>query len=99
MEISNTACRAILSLIQEPGTKYGDSAPWRNAFWTLKALRDSVHQAMPRFIQGSRPCAARIPDRVWEEHKATILSMYLDSNKTLEYVMNTMERDYGFFAT
>ncbi|KAL9072694.1 MAG: hypothetical protein Q9161_003403 [Pseudevernia consocians] len=38
------------------------------------------------------------PD-IWETHRSTIKRLYLDEDKTLKNVMDTMERDYGHKAT
>lgn len=38
-------------------------------------------------------------DSQWDEHKATIRSLYCDQNKTLAEVMEIMGRKHDFHAT
>jgi hypothetical protein len=52
---------------------------------------------MTTFIEGSRPCATRIPEKEWALRRDLLVSLY--TTMTLADVMSVMEREHGFVAT
>jgi hypothetical protein len=43
-------------------------------------------------------CTSRIPPRLWEEMRSSVLDLYLQKNKTIEQVAATIKENHGFEA-
>ncbi|KAM3517981.1 hypothetical protein NHJ13051_008532 [Beauveria bassiana] len=61
-----------------------------------KTLRQAVSALRGH---GLRPGRELVPAEVWEQHKSTIRSLYLDDRKPLKEVMAIMAEKYSFQAT
>ncbi|OAA55455.1 hypothetical protein ISF_07966 [Cordyceps fumosorosea ARSEF 2679] len=84
---------------QTPATPATPTTPSTTADVTSpgpSALRQAVSALRGH---GLRPGRELVPAEVWEHHKPTIRSLYLDDRKPLKEVMGIMAEKYNFQAT
>ena len=60
-------------------------------------MEDDFVEDLPYDIKPQK--SVRISQEAWEQHRDTILRLYIDERKTLLELMSQMQADSGFYAT